>query len=124
MRADEELVKRIVDNADAGGRGAIGLEDTLEAVAEGKVDTLAVAEGIAAEGAACPKCDYFAAKPFRKCPVCSATAEPIDDIVDYAVERAVLSGGHVRVVRGKAREWLLARGAVGAVLRYVVAMGS
>lgn len=124
LLAQEELVQRIVDSAEAGGRGAIGLQNTLEAVVEGKVDTLAVAEGVAMEGAACPRCDYFAAEPFQECPVCSATGERIDDIVDYAVERTIRGGGRVKFVSGKAREWLLARGGVGAVLRYVVATAS
>lgn len=124
MLAEEELVRRIVDSAEAGGRGAVGLKNTLEAVVEGKVATLAVAEGVAMEGAVCPRCDYFTAEPFKQCPVCATTGELVDDIVDYAVERTILRGGRVKFVGGKAGEWLLARGALGALLRYQVAAGS
>jgi peptide chain release factor subunit 1 len=122
--AEENLVQRIVDSAEAGGRGAVGLKNTLEAVVEGKVDTLAVAEGVAMEGAVCPRCDYFTAEPFKQCPVCATTGELVDDVVDYAVERTILRGGRVKIVGGKAREWLLARGALGALLRYQVAASS
>jgi peptide chain release factor subunit 1 len=122
--AEEDLVRRIVDSAEAGGRGAVGLKNTLEAVVEGKVDTLAVAEGVTMEGAVCPRCDFFAAEPFEQCPVCATAGEPVDDIVDYAVERTVIRGGRVKLVGGKAREWLLARGALGALLRYQVAASS
>lgn len=124
MLAEEDLVQRIVDSAEAGGRGAVGLKTTLEAVVEGRVDTLAVAEGVAMEGAVCPRCDYFSAERFKRCPVCAATGELVDDVVDYAVERTILRGGRVKFVAGKAREWLLARGALGALLRYQVATGS
>jgi peptide chain release factor subunit 1 len=122
--AEEDLVRRIVDSAEAGGRGAVGLKNTLEAVVEGKVDTLVVAEGVTMEGAVCPHCDYFAAEPFEQCPVCATTGEPVDDVVDYAVERTILRGGRVKFVGGKAGEWLLARGALGALLRYQVAASS
>jgi peptide chain release factor subunit 1 len=122
--AEENLVQRIVDSAEAGGRGAVGLKNTLEAVVEGKVDTLAVAEGVAMEGAVCPRCDYFTAEPFKQCPACATTGELVDDVVDYAVERTILRGGRVKIVGGKAREWLLARGALGALLRYQVAASS
>jgi peptide chain release factor subunit 1 len=122
--AEENLVQRIVDSAEAGGRGAVGLKNTLEAVVEGKVDTLAVAEGVAMEGAVCPRCDYFTAEPFKQCPVCATTGELVGDVVDYAVERTILRGGRVKIVGGKAREWLLARGALGALLRYQVAASS
>jgi peptide chain release factor subunit 1 len=122
--AEENLVQRIVDSAEAGGRGAVGLKNTLEAVVEGKVDTLAVAEGVAMEGAVCPRCDYFTTEPFKQCPVCATTGELVDDVVDYAVERTILRGGRVKIVGGKAREWLLARGALGALLRYQVAASS
>jgi peptide subunit release factor 1 (eRF1) len=76
------------------------------------------------EGAVCPRCDYFTAEPFEQCPVCATTGELVDDIVDYAVERTILRGGRVKFVGGKAREWLLARGALGALLRYQVAASS
>ncbi len=124
MLAEEDLVQQIVDSAEAGGRGAVGLRNTLEAVVAGSVDTLAVAEGVVMEGVVCPRCDYFTAEPFKQCPVCAATGEVVDDVVDYAVERTILRGGRVKIVAGQAREWLLARGALGALLRYQVATGS
>lgn len=117
-RAERELVSRIVDAAHSGGHGAVGFDDTIAAVREGRVRTLVVAQGVTREGSACTRCDYFAARPLQRCPLCGGPAEPAPDIVERTIERAYLSGAEVNVVLGEAREWLLARGGLGAVLRY------
>jgi peptide chain release factor subunit 1 len=121
-RASEAaLVDRIRGQAEAGGHGVLGIDETIEAIVEGRVDTLAVAEGVEREGSACLNCDYFAATRFATCPVCSqAEVEELPDVVDYAIERALLSGARVNVVFGAAAEMLVAVGGIGAVLRYEV----
>lgn len=117
-RSERQLVEQLVDAAESGGRGVVGIDDTVRAVFEGRVHVLAVAEGITKEGSACQNCDYIAAGDFGRCPACGEEAEKIPDIVERAVEGAYLTGAHVETVFGEAREWLLARGGLGAVLRY------
>jgi len=119
-RANEAaLVDRIRGLAEAGGQGALGIDETLAAVVEGRVDTLVVAEGVTREGSACLNCDYFAAARFEQCPVCSQSdVEELPDAVEHAIERALLSGGKVNVVFGSAAEMLVSLGGIGAVLRY------
>jgi peptide chain release factor subunit 1 len=116
--SEAAMVQQVIESADAGGHGAVGLDETLRAVFEGRVDTLVVAEGVAAEGAACPNCGYFAAERFQNCPACNRPSEPLQDVVEHAVERVYLASGHVDMVFGQAREQLLSRGGVGALLRY------
>jgi peptide chain release factor subunit 1 len=117
-RSERELVDQIVGAAESGGQGVAGIDGTLQAVLNGRVHVLAVAEGIAAAGCECLSCGYFAAKEFAECPVCGAEPEPVPDVIDRAIEKAYLAGARVEVVLGEAREWLLARGGIGAVLRY------
>ena len=117
-RSERDLVDQIVGAAESGGQGVVGIDDTLQAVLDGRVHLLAVAEGIATEGSECLSCGYFAAKEFPECPVCGGEPEPVPDVVDRAIEKAYLAGAQVEVVLGEAREWLLARGGLGAVLRY------
>jgi peptide chain release factor subunit 1 len=117
-RSERELVDRIAGAAESGGQGVVGIEGTLQAVLDGRVHLLAVAEGVATEGAECLSCGYLAAKEFLECPACGAEGEPVPDVVDRAIEKAYLAGAQVDVVLGEAREWLLARGGLGAVLRY------
>lgn len=112
-------VNEIVDNAGAGGKGALGLDDTLRAIIEGRVETLVIADGLTQEGSACLNCDYFAASQFTKCPNCgSGECETLPDVVEQAVDAAYLKGAHVNVVFDEAAKLLLARGGIGALLRY------
>jgi peptide chain release factor subunit 1 len=117
-RSEEQLISDLVSSAESGGRGVAGLEATVSAAREGRVHVLAIAEGAAGEGWACQSCDYFAAEKFDACPLCAGPGEAIPDVVERAAESAYLSGAKVNVVFGDAREWLLARGGLGAVLRY------
>lgn len=117
-QTEQELVTRLADAAESGGRGAIGIGPTLEAVRDGRVDTLVLADGITVDGSACLNCDYFAAEHFDRCPACGSEAEPAPDIIDRALERAFLSGARIESAFGEASEWLIARGGLGAVLRY------
>lgn len=117
-QSEKQLVEQLADAAESGGRGVVGIDETVRAVLEGRVHVLAVAEGIIKEGAACQNCDYFAAGDFGRCPACGEETESIPDIVERVVEGAYLTGAHVETVFGEAREWLLAQGGLGALLRY------
>ncbi|MDO8617176.1 MAG: Vms1/Ankzf1 family peptidyl-tRNA hydrolase [Dehalococcoidia bacterium] len=119
--SEERLVEQIIEEAGAGAKAVVGFEDTIKAVTEDRVQTLVVADGVVKEGAVCPGCHYFASEAFDCCPACGSTAEPVPDIVEYATERMLLRGGGVEVVSGRARDWLMSRGGLGAVLRYKVA---
>jgi peptide chain release factor subunit 1 len=117
-RRERELVDRVVSAAEAGGRGTIGIEGTVEAAREGRIDTLLLADGVTLEGSTCLECEYFASGPFERCPACGSGSEVTSDIVERVVERALLSGATVETALGEGREWLLARGGLGAVLRF------
>ena len=121
-RASElALVERITELADAKGRGTLGIDETLQALTEGRVDTLLVAEGVTKAGTACLSCDYFAASRFSRCPACSEIdVEELTDAIEQAIEYAIANGSRVNVVFGGAREMLLSRGGIGALLRYAV----
>ncbi len=117
-RSEKDLIKQIVSSAESGGRGAAGIEPTISAVSEGRVHVLAVADGVTTGGFACQRCDYLSAQEFGRCPVCGGDGEPIPDVIERAMEKAYSTGARVEIVFGEAREWLLARGGLGAVLRY------
>ncbi len=116
--AEIALVQEIVDNAAARGKGVAGIDATLRLVIEGRVQTLAVAEGVTKDGSLCPHCGYLSAAKFGLCPVCNSQGQEVPDIIEEAVERAFVDGAHVNIVFGSAREALLAHGGIGALLRY------
>lgn len=118
-RSESEMVRQLLDAAHSGGAGVIGLEGTVSALLEGRVRTMLVAGGNAKDGAVCPHCDYFEARLFRRCPLCGAEADEAPDVVELAMERAILSGAHVEALFGEAKDALLEQGhGVGALLRY------
>jgi peptide chain release factor subunit 1 len=124
--ADEEersaelaLVEQIVNYAGAGGKGTLGLEATLLALIEGKADTIVIVDGLTSQGSLCHNCDYFAAAPFKRCPACdSEDCEALPDVVDHAIDFALLKDTHVNIVFGPASELLTSRGGIGALLRF------
>ncbi|HUF53084.1 MAG TPA: VLRF1 family aeRF1-type release factor [Dehalococcoidia bacterium] len=118
--SEAALVDRVRGLAETDDKGVLGLDETIEALVEGRVDTLVVADGVTGEGSACLDCDYLAVASFEKCPVCtSANVEQVD-VIEAAVETAQRTGSRVDFVFGEAREMLVSRGGLGAILRYVV----
>jgi len=127
LAADDEraaeiaLFEQIVSRTDEGGKGVLGMDDTLLALVEGQVDTIAV-EGLTQEGSQCLNCDYLSAHKFRRCPICSGTeCADLADVIEKAIERAYSSGSRVNIVFDGAEELLQSRGGIGALLRYVPA---
>jgi len=116
--AEMALVQQIGDQAAAGGQGVLGVADTLRALVEQKVQILAVAEGLEQGGSACANCGYLAAQELKSCPVCGGAPDRVPDVIDHAVERALAEGADVNTVFEDAREELMAKGGIGALLRY------
>lgn len=116
--SEKEMIDHLASEARDGGHGVIGLKETIPSIVQGRVQTLIVAEGASHKGAQCDRCDYFADEPFEHCPMCGGAGHPVEDIIDRAAEKAFLAGAHVETVMGEGRFWLLAKGGLGAILRY------
>jgi peptide subunit release factor 1 (eRF1) len=117
--AEAALVEQIVSFTGQGGKGVLGVDDTILALIEGRVDTIAVIDGLVQEGSHCHNCDYFAARKFEQCPACSSIdCEDVPDIIEHAIEYALIKGSRVNFVYLGAEEMLQSRGGIGALLRY------
>jgi len=114
-RHEREALDRMQQGVGAGGRGAAGLADTLEALSEQRVQTLLIDYGFSASGKRCPTCGWLGVEP-EACPADGTPLEPRDDVVEDAVERALAQSAEVLVVRR--HEDLGAAGGIGAVLRF------
>jgi peptide chain release factor subunit 1 len=114
-RKEAEAVARLRDEVGAGRRGVAGLDDTLRALVERRVETLLVSSGFAHEGWRCPACAYIG-RVGRTCPVCSAAMTAVDDVVEEAIEEALTQSCEVEVCEGNADLDVLGR--IGALLRY------
>jgi peptide chain release factor subunit 1 len=114
-RKEAELVARLRDAVGSGNRGVAGLEATLRALVERRVDTLLVSHGYTHPGWRCPSCDHIC-KIGRTCPVCQTEMHAVDDVVEEAVEDALAQSCEVEICVGNADLDVL--GCIGAILRY------
>ena len=98
FRRKLKLVDTVVTNAAKGHGGVIGLEDTLGAVHEGRVQTLLLRTGYRAPGYRCQGCEFLTAEETATCPFCGNKFKEIPDAVDLAVRRVMRNGGDVEVL--------------------------
>ena len=97
-KREDLLVGQVVTAAAKGRGGVVRLEDTLSAVHEGRVQTLALVEGFQAPGYRCQGCGYLTTQQVEECPFCGHPFEEISDAVEMAVHKVMLEGGEVEVV--------------------------
>ena len=115
-REEEALVERMITAATKGEAGAIGLEDTLNALQEEKVHILLVGDAYEAPGARCTHCGLLAGDATETCRYCRSPMQSSDDVVEEAVRLAIEKRVAVKVIAGNPR--LQKAGNIGAILRY------
>jgi len=108
-RCEREALDRLVQGVGAGGRGAAGIEEVLDALNQARVETLLIAENFRAAG----RIDHDAGLLL---PERAAQGEPVDDIVEPAIEKAIEQNANAMVVRH--HDDLEPLGGIGAVLRF------
>lgn len=114
-RKEAEAVARLRDAVGAGRRGVAGLDATLRALVERRVEMLLVSDGYREPGWRCPSCSYLGHRG-RACPVCGASMGATDDVVEEAVEEALNQSCKVEICTGNADLDVLGR--IGALLRF------
>ncbi|GAP08470.1 MAG TPA: hypothetical protein DEQ80_07800 [Anaerolinea thermolimosa] len=112
--SEAQLVDQLVTGAAKGSGAVVGLEDTLAAVNDGRVQLLVIAEGFRKVGYRHRETEALAVKPPDDD---DPTAwEKVFDVIDLAVNRVMRSGGEVEVIHSV--EDFEKVGNIGALLRY------
>ena len=109
MRSEREALDRLHAGVGSGGRGAAGIAEVLDALNQARVETLLIAENFRASG----RVDYEAGLLL---PDGAEQGEPVDDIVEPAIEKAFEQSANAIVVRH--HDDLLPLGGIGALLRF------
>lgn len=109
------LVTRLRDAVGSGVRGVAGLEPTLQAMVERRVDVLFVSQGYRESGWRCERCGHLCHKG-PTCPLDGSQMLRVDDIVEEAVDSALAQRCKVEVCSDNADLDVLGR--IGALLRY------
>jgi peptide subunit release factor 1 (eRF1) len=112
---EKRLVERLINQAGTGSGAVTGLDGTLNALNEGRIQTLVISEGFRKNAYRCKSTGWLTTKPEE---VCSAEddVEKVYDVVDLIVNQVMRSGGEVDVVMSNAD--LEKIGSIGALLRY------
>jgi len=121
-----ELLDTVRDQLGSSGLGTTGLDETLRSLFFGKVSTLIVLDGEGTPGRECPDCNFLfewandvGKEPptLVECPICKRSTRRVPDLIDCAVELAIVSGAsveHIAHEKDKLREL----GGAAAILRF------
>ncbi|MEN6392999.1 MAG: hypothetical protein ABFD53_04250 [Anaerolineaceae bacterium] len=115
-RREAKLIDTVITNAAKKRGGVVGLEDTLKAVHEGRVQILLIREGLRVAGQRCTHCGYFNSRLSHTCPLCGGEVEKVSDVIEMAVKKVLESGGEVEVLHDDFQ--LADYEHIGGVLRY------
>lgn len=113
---ERKVVERLRAEAGAGRHGVMGLPGVLDALNDGRVDTLVVPLGVSATGASCTACGRLALNG-RSCRTCRAPLEPVADVIDSAVAAALRQRSRVETLSFSEGDGPNGTD-VGALLRY------
>ncbi len=116
LQRELALVERAVTAAAKQSEGVAGLEETLEAVRDGRVRTLVVQSGFRAPGLRCTSCAFTTTHTPKACPYCGGEMSQVPDAVELAIREVMTSGGEVEIVGQN--EILEGVGCIAALLRY------
>ena len=116
QRRENRLIESVITAAAKGGLGIVGIDETLKAIHDGRVQTLLVNEGYSETGYHCKHCGYLTTVEMNKCPSCSGEFEILPDAVEHAVMDVMRNGGVIEVIHNSPA--LEQAGRIGAVLRY------
>lgn len=114
VERERKLVDSLLSSHAAGGTAVVGLDDTLQAVNEKRVQTLIISDGYRCPGYM-DSASGFVVANLAKSPLSEGDLTAVDDIVDAACAVTMNSGGHVEVIRDNPR---LEAVRIGALLRY------
>ena len=115
-KINASLVDQAITLSAKGSHGVTGLNDTLNAIHEGRVKTLLVDETYEQAGFRCQGCGYLTTQEIEACPFCSGVFFRIDSAVEMAVREGLRKNADIKVLRDN--EELQEAGQIAAILRY------
>jgi peptide chain release factor subunit 1 len=116
LTREKDLVQRLITTFAKRGSAEIGLEPTLKAVSEGRVQTLVILHGFQKDGYRCPDCGIITSLPDATCTGCMQSKQPVQDVVALAVSVTMENNGEIEFVHQSSD--LQNIGNIGAFLRY------
>ncbi len=114
--SENSLVTQAITLAAKGDRGAIGLDDTLNAIHAGQVQTLLVTKDFSEPGFQCVGCSYLTTQEVDKCPFCGSKFSKIPNAVEFSILKAKEKNASIHMIAEN--DQLLKSGGIAAIMRY------
>lgn len=116
---ERQALDRLREGVSTGGRGVAGLEHVLEALNERRVAILLLEPGAEAPGCTCPQCGLVWPLDGGACPADGTALDCRSNVVESAVELALVQRAEVLVIRDEDHQReLQSHGEIAAVLRF------
>jgi len=112
---EAQLVERLITLDAQGANAATGLDRTLQAVSDKRVETLIISDGFIAPGYLHPSSGFLVAN-LALSPLGEADMIETADVVEAAMAQVVTQGGHVEIIAENPA--LEDAGRIGAILHY------
>ncbi len=112
---ENRLVDAMITNHAKGTNAMIGLDDTLQAISDKRVQTLIISDGLRVPGYVEEEAGFVVANLARS-PLSDREMREVDDVIDSAVGLTIAQGGTVEVIADNPD--LEGAGRIGAILRY------
>lgn len=109
-----ETVKRLVERA---GGAVLGLDETLRAVNDGRVDTLVMDSNLSGTVSMCGNCGRLTTST-STCPSCGSDVETVPDLRERLTLDVLDQSGRIEIVEGPAADLLDGHDGLGAFVRY------
>jgi peptide subunit release factor 1 (eRF1) len=99
QRREREALDRLAAGVATGERAAGGLDATLEAINERRVEKLLLDPGFDRQGGRCPSCSLLALDPKGRCPADGSKLDEVEHLREAVVEAAIAQDADVLVIR-------------------------
>lgn len=112
---EKKLVKTLLGAQASGGQAVVGLDDTLQAISNRRVQTLVISDGFRMPGFVDHNSGFVVAN-LTKSPLSDKELTEVEDVIDSAFTLSLNQGAHVEVIRDDPD--LEKAGNIGALLRF------
>ncbi|MCA9962396.1 MAG: hypothetical protein KC443_25350 [Anaerolineales bacterium] len=112
---EKKLVDDLITQSAKGASAVIGLDETLQAICDKRVQLLVLSDGYQTPGYLHEESELVVAN-LAKSPMSDRELTAVDDVIDAAATFTLAQGGKIEVVSGN--ETLAKAGHIGAFLRY------
>lgn len=115
-RREETLVQNMITSAAKGSNATVGLNNTLQAIGEGRVQTLVISDGYRTPGFVLDGSSFLTTDDSAEVPYGEGSWLHVNDVIEAAVRRTMEQGGQIEIV--SENQQLEEAGQIGALLRY------